>query len=79
MEYVVNRYKIKINKICASCKNCFLDKYAVHHCMISDAKKVSNKETCSCWSMRDSLNNAGNGGGRVKPKEHLLNCLKYRQ
>ena len=76
METVLNAYHIKVNKICASCKQkeCMGDGTRVCQKM---GLKVEQKYVCRQWEMADGLKNAGlqNGGAvRLKGTHEIVIC-----
>ena len=76
METVLNAYHIRVNKICASCKQkeCMGDGTRVCQKM---GLKVEQKYVCRQWEMADGLKNAGlqNGGAvRLKGTHEIVIC-----
>lgn len=72
-EFIKNKYGILVVKCCASC---------VHHengkrecvrlCMKGHGEHYLNYLCANDWEMRPELDNAGQGGGRVKRKAFLM-------
>ena len=74
MKTTMNAYHIKVNRICASCKNkeCMNDGSRVCQKM---GLKVEQKYKCRQWEMADGLKNAGmqNGGVvRLKGTQEII-------
>jgi len=69
MKTVMNAYRVKVNRCCASCqhKECLNDGTRV--CQKAGLK-VEQKYCCSQWQMADGLKNAGlQNGGVVRQRE----------
>lgn len=78
----VNMYDVTIVKCCASCKNCAYDTKSAG---ATNVLRICNKgegivkgsSYCKEWAMREGLNNAGKGGGKVK-KPAYIDFLRYK-
>ena len=70
---VLNKFGISVVKCCASCQHKELHDERMRPCKLGDVK-VMPDYLCPRWIMRESLDNAGMGGGRVR-KRHWLNFV----
>lgn len=70
-DFTTNFYGCKIVKCCASCafENQLTDQQRL---CASGEGCVSPHYLCPNWQMRDSLQNAGKGGGKIKKKSYLM-------
>lgn len=79
MEYIRNEHGCTIAKCCASCGfKKFLKKDAARICVDGNGL-VRPKDVCPRWVLRDGLENAGVGGGRVKKKSYLDLVVRTRE
>lgn len=68
-----NKFGVSIKKCCASCKFKQMD-VRVRFCTRGEGI-VSPHSICEDWTMNPDLDNAGKGGGRIKKRSYLINCL----
>lgn len=67
METVLNMYRVRVRKWCASCQHKVVDDEGTRICQPMQLK-VEQKFICKKWEMSEGLRNAGKSGGVV--------CLK---
>ena len=74
-----NKYGIDVVMCCASCAHNLGAK--TEHTRICEAGEGEVRPTslCTAWEMKDSLNDAGKGGGNVKKSDYLMFLLKFEQ
>lgn len=65
METVVNAYRIKVRKWCASCQHKEVENDGTRVCTKMQLK-VPQELVCQKWQMSDGLKNAGMSGGVIK-------------
>lgn len=73
--FVMSDYGIRIRSICASCAFKLPANNVYRMCGL-DGSKHCNVDFCSRWQLRDKLNNAGKGCGRVKSRAELMRRLE---
>jgi len=67
METVVNAYRVRVNKMCASCSQRQCQNNGTRVCQMMGLV-VEADYLCSHWEMSNGLKNAGMGGGVVRLK-----------
>lgn len=73
-----NKYGVKINKCCASCRFKETTRMmTTRHCKKLD-KEVSQLDMCECWKMSKLLRELGSARGPVKRREYLLYLTDVR-
>ena len=65
-----NKNGIEINECCASCEFKKIDSNQGRMCL-KKHKGVGRKGWCEAWTISKGMQNAGNGGGKVKSLGYL--------
>ena len=72
-----NKYFVPIKKCCASCAHCQPESEKLRICDKGEGI-VSPKSFCLKWEMKEGLQNAGKGGGKIL-KLHYIDYRVRRQ
>ena len=79
MEYFKNEHGCMIVKCCASCGyKAFLKKDDARICVDGNGL-IRPRDVCPRWVLREGLENAGIGDGRVKKKSYLDLVVRTRE
>ena len=79
-QFATNRCGIKVRKCCASCIHKCLSSTSARTCALHGKKEeVDQLHVCDHWQMEPSLDNAGDGQGKVKKKDFLMFVILRRR
>ena len=70
--WVVNDYRVKVKKCCASCLHKELDEDGNRFCMKMPQLKVHKRFVCPMWEMSVGLMYAGHRWGTVKKLTEIV-------
>ena len=73
-----NKNGIEINECCASCEFKKIDSNQGRICL-KKHKGVGRKGWCEAWTISKGMQNAGNGGGKVKSLEYLKFLVQIKE